>query len=138
MNAKAGLPDGRVSPAARFRACCSYCLCRFERQGVLRRADGTVGNRVLRTSALMPGTETGSTTIPSRQGHEQGHGDRVAAKRTAHADPFAVFGRAIRCGLDEAQHGGMQAIGLSGEIGLATVHRERVLREIVRADASAD
>jgi hypothetical protein len=36
--------------------------------------------------------------------------------------------------LDQAQHRRMQAVGLSGEIGLATVHRERVLREIVRAD----
>src|SRR5258708_5648855 len=119
MNAKAGCRTDVLVQRPDFAACCSYCLCRFERQGVLgaltaqwviefahERLDAGNRNRVHRQ-------------FRHAKAHEQGHGDRVAAKRTAHADPFAVFGRAIRCGLDEAQHGGMQAIGLSGEIGLA-------------------
>ena len=83
----------------------------------------------------MPGTETGSTdnsVTPRPTSKGTATGSPASAPHTPTHLPCLC--RASVARLDEAQHGRMQTVGLGGEIGLATVHRERVLREIVRAD----
>ena len=60
--------------------------------------------------------------------------DQVGRDAAADADPFAVLRGAVGRQLDHAQDGRVQAVGLAGQLGMAAVHRQRVLGQVVGAD----
>ena len=68
------------------------------------------------------------------ESQEQRDSPRVAGNAAANPGPFAVGMSAGNAQRDEAQHGRVQRIDLRGELRMASIHRERVLGQVVGAD----
>src|SRR5215211_5768900 len=58
----------------------------------------------------------------------------VARERAAKSNPFTMFIRAFHGEVDELENGRMKRIELLCKAGIGPVHRNRVLRQIVRSN----
>ena len=94
-------------------------------------------------SALRHRAQSGLHRRDGRHAHRQlAHAEpgeheralRLPGDAAAHAHPDAGRVGGVDGGLDHAQHGRVQRVGLLGQHGMQTIHRQHVLREVVRPD----